>query len=118
MPRPDPREIATAETRSKGGQARAAKHRELRAEARQLAVERLAGMTDKALVRLEGLLLAESDADAYRAVKEVLDRVLGRPTQAVELTGEDGDAIQIEHRGVKLADVIDVARQAGMEPGD
>ena len=48
-------------------------------------------MTVKALRTLEAILDSEDDPDAFRAAKDVLDRVLGRPTQAVEVSGGGGD---------------------------
>src|SRR5436305_5720969 len=78
---------------SEGGKARAARYRELRDEARRDAVAQLAGMTAKALLTLEAILDAEDDPDAFRAAKDVLDRVLGRPSQGVEVTGGDGDPV-------------------------
>src|SRR5881227_4437008 len=91
---------------SEGGKARAARYRELRDEARRDAIAQLAGMTAKALLTLEAMLDAKDDPNAFRAAKEVLDRVLGRPSQAVEVNG-DGDPVAVENRrGVNLADVI------------
>src|SRR5436305_8138351 len=76
MSRPtDVNDHATFESRSAGGHARAAKFRELREEAKERAIERLAGMSDKALTRLELILEAEDDGVAYRAVRDVLDRI-------------------------------------------
>jgi hypothetical protein len=60
-----------------------------------------AGTTDEAgkpLLPYEAMVLVErkvSIADADRSANQYLmDRLLGRPTQAVELTGEDGEAIR------------------------
>src|SRR5436853_2333939 len=78
MPRPDPTTIATPESRSAGGHARAAKFRAVREEAKERAIERLAGMSEKALTWLEAILEAEDDAVAYRAVRDVLDRIGAR----------------------------------------
>ena len=76
MPRPtDVNDHATFESRSAGGHARAAKFRAVREEAKERAIERLAGMSDKALTRLELILEAEDDGVAYRAVRDVLDRI-------------------------------------------
>src|SRR5436305_3443392 len=100
---------------SEGGKARAARYRELRDEAQRDAIAQLAGMTAKALLTLEAILDAEDDPDAFRAAKDVLDRVLGRPTQAVEVTGGEGEPSAVENRrGVNLADVIRFAREAGL----
>jgi hypothetical protein len=41
-----------------------------------------------------------------------------RDNVKIEHTGRDGGPVQLEHRGVKLADVFRVAREAGVEPGD
>lgn len=111
-----PRHILTSDDSAKGGKARAAKYAEARAQARELAVERLAGMTDKALARLEALLVADTDADAYRAIKEVLDRVLGRPMQAVEVGGADGTPVSVEvkHSVDDLAAVASILADAGV----
>src|SRR5436305_10899650 len=72
MPRPtDVNDHATFESRSAGGHARAAKFRAVREEAKERAIERLAGMSEKALTRLEAILDVEDDAVAYRAVRDV-----------------------------------------------
>ncbi len=105
----------TGEERRRGAYATHAARRAKREAARQLAVERLAGMTEKALTRLENLLLAEDDPTAARAVREVLDRVLGRPTQAVEVSGEDGGPVPVEvkHSVDDLAAVARILAGAG-----
>lgn len=41
-----------------------------------------------------------------------------RENARLEVTGTGGGPVQVEHRGVKLADVISVARAAGVESGD
>src|SRR5436309_1710306 len=99
MSRPtDVNDHATFESRSAGGHARAARYREVRDEAQRNAVAQLAGMTAKALLTLEAILDGEDDPDAFRAAKDVLDRVLGRPSQAVEVTGGDGEPSAVENR--------------------
>lgn len=87
MPRVDPRTIATAESRSKGGKARAEKLRAERDHAKAEADARLAGITDLALDRLEQLLRRDEPDQWARAVREVLDRVMGRPSQRLEVQG-------------------------------
>src|SRR5947208_14104979 len=81
---------------SEGGKARAARYRGRRDEAQRNAVAQLAGMTAKALLTLEAILDGEDDPDAFRAAKDVLDRVLGRPS--VEVTGGDGEPSAVENR--------------------
>src|SRR5436309_3446710 len=57
MSRPtDVNDHATFESRSAGGHARAAKFRAVREDAKERAIERLAGMSEKALTRLEAIL--------------------------------------------------------------
>jgi hypothetical protein len=85
MPKHDVNRTAAKESRRKGALAAAAAKRRRRAEAEQIAQERIAGLTDKALDRFEHLLSSEEDSVVFRVVKEVLDRVLGKPTQAAEL---------------------------------
>jgi len=41
-----------------------------------------------------------------------------RDNVKVEHTGDGGGPIEIEHRGVKLSDIVRVAREAGVELGD
>jgi hypothetical protein len=82
---PEKQHRLTASERRHGQAAGAATKRRRRAEAEQVAAERIAGLTDKALDRFENLLSSEEDHVVFRVVKEVLDRVLGKPTQAVEL---------------------------------
>ena len=108
----------TPEERSRGGQHSGEVRREKRDEARRTAAERLAGMTDDALTRLEKLLLAEDDQIAARAIREVLDRVLGRPRQALELAGEDGGTVEIVVNSVfadpeRLARTAEILAKAG-----
>lgn len=45
-------------------------------------------------------LIREAKRGDVRAIKELLDRILGRPVDPVELSGKDGGAIQI--RGVEI----------------
>lgn len=120
MPRPDPRTIATPEGRSKGGRVRAEKIREQREKARQLADERLSNMTTKALDRLEKLLDDDNaaDADAYKAIKDVLDRQLGKPGQTVEVVGDQDNPVkvEVEHSVDDLAAVARILAGAGALP--
>ena len=41
-----------------------------------------------------------------RAIKELIDRVEGKVSQRVELTGEDGEAIQVADVRAKLFDKL------------
>ena len=110
-------QLTTAERR-RGALAAAASKRAKREEARRQSAERIAAMTDAALDRLEQLLAAEDGQVAARAVREVLDRALGRPTQAVELSSDQDEPLQLEHEhrpGVNLFDILRVARDAGID---
>jgi hypothetical protein len=114
MMRHDVNQHATEATRRAGAYAAAEAKRQRRAQAKDIATEQLAEMTAPALARLEELLGSE-DRVAIRAALSVLDRVLGRPGQAIESSGPAGAAIQIEPRHVTtLADVNELARELGM----
>ena len=41
-----------------------------------------------------------------------------RDNAKLEVTGQGGGPVQVEHRGVKLSDIVRVAREAGVELGD
>jgi hypothetical protein len=78
----------TREDRARGGHARAEKIRrreKLRKQFDVAALEDVAAaepeLLDRALARLDLLIASEDDRVALRAVKEVLDRTLGRPRQ-------------------------------------
>lgn len=81
----------TPEDRARGGQARAEKIRKRKELRDQFDVAELEDLTaaepellDQALARLGILIGSEDDRVALRAVKEVLDRTLGRPRQRHE----------------------------------
>jgi hypothetical protein len=94
--------VFTREDRARGGHARAEKirrHKELREQFDVLELEDLAAaepeLLDRTLGRLNLLIGFEDDRVALRAVKEVLDRTLGRPRQRHEhgrSQGTDMDA--------------------------
>jgi hypothetical protein len=76
----------TREDRAKGGHARAEKMRRRKELRAQLNVPGLEDLTesellDRALARLNLPIGSEDDRVALRAVKEVLDRTLGRPRE-------------------------------------
>src|SRR5919204_5368495 len=108
----------TTDERRRGALAAAAAKRAKREEARRRSAGRIAAMTDAALDRLEQLLAADDDQIAARAVREVLDRALGRPTQAVELSAEQDEPLQVKHEhrpAVNLFDILRIAREAGID---
>lgn len=86
---------ATFESRSKGGKAAGEAARARRARAREIAEEVWADNIRKAAQKHVDLLDAEAEAVALAAVKEFYDRELGKTTQAVEFSGEDGGPMQI-----------------------
>src|SRR5439155_12282760 len=96
----------TEEERRRGREQRWAEYRARRDEA----LDRIQELTPKALDRLEQQLADEEGHVAARAVREVLDRVLGRPRQAHEHTGPAGGPLRAE---VKL-DVDHLARVASI----
>ena len=77
----------TAVERRRGQAAGAATKRRRRAEAEQRAVDAVDSALRKLeqLAPLERLLESEDDHVVFRAVHEILDRVLGRPRQQVDV---------------------------------
>jgi hypothetical protein len=111
-----PAHAFTPKDRARGGHARAEKIRkrkELREQFDVAAVEDLAAaepeLLDRALTRLYLLISCEDDRVALRAVREALDRTLGRPRQRQEYgrsQGPDMDAALATARE-KLAALIE-----------
>jgi hypothetical protein len=102
MPRVDPRTIATAETRSKGGHARAAKIRAEKEAARKLLEDGIYERANKILDRYDALLSCGDPAVIARVCRDLSERILGRMPQKLEHSGPEGDPIQVE-----LADAAD-----------
>jgi hypothetical protein len=92
----------TREDRARGGHARAEKMRRRKQPREQLDVAELEDLSaaepellERAIARLNLLIASEDDRVALRAVKEVLDRTLGRPRQRPDYgrsQGPDMDA--------------------------
>jgi hypothetical protein len=111
-----PAHAFTPEDRARGGHARAEKIRKRKELSEQLdgaELEDLAAaeseLLDRALARLNLLIASEDDRVALRAVKEVLDRTLGRPRERQEhgrSSGPDVEAAAARARE-KLAALID-----------
>lgn len=129
MPRPtDVNDHATAESRSNGGKARAAKIRERRRTLEDRLSEKLDQEVDAVVGVFFDALEAEyavvdNDGNAtmfpahglrLRAARDVIHEAYGRPAQKVELTGEDGGPVELEHRGVSVHDVFAVLKDAGV----
>jgi hypothetical protein len=85
MPRYEVNDSATRETRRKGALAAAAAKRRRRVAAEQAAGERIAVLAEQAVEGLERALASTEEQVAFRACKEVLDRVLGKPQQAIDI---------------------------------
>src|SRR5919199_6888145 len=110
----------THEERRRGAYAAAESRRQRRDEARRLAIEQLAETVERATAAIAealdaNLLIVTKDGDTYqtpaymvrlRAAVQVLDRVVGKPVQAVELTSHPEAPVTVEHRGVSLDDVL------------
>lgn len=62
------------------------------AEVRELALSKTPKTIDILMNIAEG---SESDAARVAAIKEIHDRGLGKATQAVEVSGKDGDDIRV-----------------------
>jgi hypothetical protein len=103
----------TAEDRARGGHARAEKIRRRKELRKQFGVAELEDLApaesellDRALGRLSQLIGSEDDRVALRAVKEVLDRILGRAWQRHEYehtSGPDMDAALVGAREKLIA---------------
>jgi hypothetical protein len=118
----------TREESQKGAQ-RAA---EVKRERRRAFEERLSAKLDEKLERIMDVLDEALDAELLivagpgnivaspahgtrlRAAFAFMHEVYGRPTQRLELTGEDGGPVELEHRGVSVHDVFAVLRDAGV----
>ena len=106
----------TPEDRARGGHARAEKIRRRKERREQFDLAELEGLSvaepqllDRALVRLNLLIGSEDDRVALRAVREVLDRTLGRPSQRREQgrsRGPDMDAALATAREKLVAALI------------
>ena len=96
----------TKEERSRGSLARAAKLREQRDQRQRETAERFDAMLDKAFLRLEQLLESPDDATAARAIREVFDRSLGRPVQALAHGGHVEFHSDVEGARAKLEALI------------
>jgi hypothetical protein len=111
-----PAHAFTPEDRARGGHARAEKIRRRKELREQLDVAELEDLSaaepellGRALVRLNSLIGSDDDRVALRAVKEVLDRTLGRPSQRHEherSRGPDMDAALAAGREKLVAALI------------
>lgn len=103
---------ATAESRSRGGLARAAKIRERREEVERIAMEKMEGALEKAVGRYVDALDAgtvtvrEQDGEEVidtdhkmrvQAADRIADRIMGKPVQRTELTGAGGGPVVLEN---------------------
>src|SRR5579859_3652304 len=79
----------TAEERRRGGLAAAEARKLKQAEREEQARELLSEFVDPALEALRAALDSEDETTRVKAAKDVLDRVLGRPTQTVKHTGAE-----------------------------
>jgi hypothetical protein len=119
-----PAHAFTREDRARGGHARAEKIRRRKEVRKQLDVAELEDLAaesellDRALARLSQLIGSEDDRVALRAVKEVLDRTVGRPRQRPDCErsqGPDMDAARA--RAAKLAALIERSAGRSVTPG-
>jgi hypothetical protein len=115
MPTAEPRKLKsgadahtfTLEDRQKAAATTNAKKRAAREEAERVRIEQLALMRLPAWVALAKLVeSAESESVMLQAAQAVLDRDLGKPTQGVEVSGPDGEPIEVKDVRERLADRI------------
>lgn len=84
----------TREEQVAGGKASVEARRAKRDRLRQIQDERAERLVVAAFDRLEQDLRAEG-SEGGQAARDLLNRFLGRPVQAVELSGRDGDPIEV-----------------------
>ena len=74
----------------------------------------LRAMTPEAMERLRSLMQSDDERVAMVASKEILDRVLGKPTDAPQMVDEEGNAIDLNHLSpegrTKLAEALATIR--------
>jgi hypothetical protein len=122
-----PAHAFTPEDRARGGHARAEKIRRRKGLREQLdgaELEDLAAaeseLLDRALARLSQLIGSEDDRVALRAVKEVLDRTVGRPRQRPDYErsqGPDMDAALAAAREKLVAALSRGSADPSVTPG-
>jgi hypothetical protein len=115
--------VLTLEDRRRGALGAAAAKRVKREAARELAIERIAGLADKAVMRLEQLLDSSDDRVAVKAAKDVLDRVLGRATQTtltaeVELETKNPEELETSQLRARLARLMAAAEAKYLPAGE
>lgn len=65
-------------------------------QVKQAALERLMAYQDRAIDRLFGLVEQQAyPSTAYQAVRDVLDRTMGKPHESVSVTGKDQGPLEI-----------------------
>lgn len=70
-------------------------------QVKQSASERLASFVDPALSQLIRIVqTGDSDAVQLAAIKDVLDRAIGKPADKQQISGPDGGPIQTEDVGI------------------
>lgn len=93
----------TDEERSRGGKRKAENWRAKREAAERLVLERLADEMEP-FIRTHLELRDDGDQPGnvrMAAVREAYDRVLGKPGQSLEVSGPDGDPLQVEINDVR-----------------
>lgn len=118
MARPkDVNDHATAETRRKGAEAANEARRVKKAEAEEIARQAIYDMAAAAVTRKWQLLASEDETVAGREVRDVFDRLLGKPKQTHEHeTGEKPLEVEVKHTVDDLADVARLLARAGALP--
>jgi hypothetical protein len=86
----------TAEERARGGRNRAARIRKRKLEAERVAMDSLAASVGRAVSILADKLESDDERVQLRAAREILDRTLGRPTQAIAGDEETPVTIVVE----------------------
>lgn len=89
-----------------GRKSRADKHKGPIAEAERRIADRLPKLIDNMFTLADGVLVEKADAegavDVFRTLpcrmanQYLIDRILGRPTQALEVSGPDGDPVPVD----------------------
>lgn len=102
MPRPDPRSIATAESRAAGGRARAAKIKAEKEAVAKRIEDAWVARLDKMGTRLDEIIASDDEANALRAILAGEDRLAGKPTARTEVTGDVNVTVDARARIVDL----------------
>lgn len=91
--------IASKENGKKGGRPKGTKTAVT--IAKEKAREYLARRVEEEIQPIANSLIEKASTGDVQAIRELFDRAWGKPAQGIELSGKDGDAIQIDVDSIK-----------------